>query len=646
MAQRVSEEQARIHVENVGGIDETDVAFSPGVTILAGRNATNRTSLLRALMAGLGSDDVSIKGGADEATVELEIDDQTYTRRFIRRDGTVVSDGEPYLEDSTVADLFAFLLESNEARRAVREGRDLRDIIMRPIDTEEIQSEIDRLVEERNQLEAELEEIESLKGELPTLEEQRASIQDDIEAKREELEAKEAELEEADADVEETREEKEELEDRLSTLSTKRSDLEDVRYQLDTERETISSLKSQREDLEAELEDLPEAPMGEVDELDSRIDRLRAEKQSLESDLDELQSIISFNEEMLEDTADELLAAFQEDDEEALTEQLLDDDTTTCWTCGSDVEKAQIERTIEQLRSLSQEQFQEISDIEAELDELTEQRRELEETQRERERLENRLDRLETELQESRDEIERLQNRREELTDEIAEIEAAVEELEGKSYGDVLDLHKEANQLEYELGRLENDRDRVDDEIERIEDRLDEQDAIEAELEGITEEIESLRTKIDRIEQQAIEGFNDHMDAMLDLLGYENLERIWLERKEQEVRQDRREVHQPVFELHIIRSTPSNTTYEDTVSNLSESEREVTGLIFALAGYLAHDLHERVPFMLLDSLEAIDADRLAVLVDYLRDYSDYLVVALLTEDAQGLSDEYERVTEI
>jgi len=29
---------------------------------------------------------------------------------------------------------------------------------------------------------------------------------------------------------------------------------------------------------------------------------------------------------------------------------------------------------------------------------------------------------------------------------------------------------------------------------------------------------------------------------------------------------------------------------------LSESEREVTGLVFALAGYLVHDVHETVPF--------------------------------------------------
>ena len=50
------EEHAGLSVENVGGIDTTEIALSPGVTSLTGRNATNRTSLLQALMATLGSE--------------------------------------------------------------------------------------------------------------------------------------------------------------------------------------------------------------------------------------------------------------------------------------------------------------------------------------------------------------------------------------------------------------------------------------------------------------------------------------------------------------------------------------------------------------------------------------------------------------
>lgn len=137
--QQVEQDDVAVEVENIGGIETASVSFTPGVTILEGRNATNRTSFLQAVMAGLGSKNVSIKGDADEATVELTIGDETYTRRLIRQGTNIVSEGDPYLDDPTSADLFAFLLESSEARRAVANSDDLRELIMRPVNTEEIQ---------------------------------------------------------------------------------------------------------------------------------------------------------------------------------------------------------------------------------------------------------------------------------------------------------------------------------------------------------------------------------------------------------------------------------------------------------------------------------------------------------------------------
>jgi len=117
------------------------------------------------------------------------------------------------------------------------------------------------------------------------------------------------------------------------------------------------------------------------------------------------------------------------------------------------------------------------------------------------------------------------------------------------------------------------------------------------------------------------------MDTVLDLLAYPNLDPIRLERVEQETREGRRKVTQSVFELHVIRTAESGAAYEDTVDHLSESEREVTGLVFALAGYFAHRVYEDLPFVILDSLEAIDSERIAGLVQYFEEYTDYLLVA-------------------
>ena len=644
--EQVGDHDATLWAENIGGIDETTVSFSPGVTVLVGRNATNRTSFLQAVMAALGSENVAVKGDAEEAAVELSIGDETYTRRFHRRGDGIASSGEPYLDDPGPADLFAFLLESNEARRSVAVNADLREIIMRPVDVEDIQSEIDRLVDRRDALQSELDEIESLKQKLPPLEEKRSDLRSRIEDKKTELSAKQEELESADATVDESREETSDLDEKLEQLGSKRSTLDDVRYEIETEQESLEAITRDQRELESELADLPDVPAGKIDELDAEIRQLREKEQRVTSRVNELQSVIGFNEEMLDDAGSGAFDGLGDDDAEDVTGKLLAADEVTCWTCGSSVEREQIEATLEQLRDRSQTAVGRANELEREIAELETEKNEYERSLRERDRLEERLSEIQDEQGEIEGRIESLRDRRETLTEEIEAIQTEVEELETDDYGAVLDLHKAVNELEYELGKLENDFERVDGNITEIEDRIADQNEIEREREAVSEEIESLRTKIERIEEDAVEQFNEHMDNVLELLDYDNVERIWIERVQREVREGRRKVTKTVFELHVIRTSASGAAYEDTVDHLSESEREVTGLVFALAGYLAHEVYDTVPFVVLDSLEAIDSERIATLVEYLDDYTGYLLVALLPEDAAALSDEYERVAEI
>ena len=643
--EQVTDHDATLRAENIGGIEETTVSFTPGVTVLVGRNATNRTSFLQAVMAALGSENVAVKGDANEAAVELSIGDETYTRQFRRRGDGIASSGEPYLDDPDPADLFAFLLESNEARRAVAANADLREVIMRPVDVDDIRAEIDGLVERRDALVSELDELDSLKRKLPPLEEKRRDLRSQIEDKKAELRAKQDELAAADATVDESRDEASELDEKLDELGSKRSALDDARYELETEQESLEAITRDQRELERELADLPDVPDGRIDEIESEIRQLRDEKQRVTSRVNELQGVIGFNEEMLDDAES---AAFDDlgDADDDVTGQLLAADDVTCWTCGSSVEREQIEATLDQLRDRSQTAVGRAKDLEDEIAELEAEKRDYEQSRRERDRLEERLSAIEREQGEIEARIEDLRERRETLIDEIEAIQAEVEELEDDDASAVLDLHKAVNELEYELGKLENDLERVDSNVTEIEDRLADQDEIEREREAVSDEIESLRTKIERIEESAVEQFNDHMDTVLALLDYDNLDRIWIERVQRDVREGRRTVTKTVFELHVIRTSASGTAYEDTVDHLSESEREVTGLVFALAGYLAHEVYEALPFVVLDSLEAIDSERIATLVEYLDDYTGYLLVALLPEDAAALSDEYERITDI
>ncbi|WP_254864733.1 archaea-specific SMC-related protein [Halovivax gelatinilyticus] len=638
-------DRVEVDVENVGGIDETRVEFSPGITVLTGRNATNRTSFLRSLMAVLGSDEYSLKSDADSGRVELSIGDETFTRTLERTNATVTSGGEPYLDDPTLADLFAFLLESNEARRAVERGGDLRELIMRPVDTEAIHAEIDRLRERKASIRDELDELDELERERTRLESERTRLESDLETARDERDERERSLESYDRDVEETRSEKDELESALSELNEVRSELESVRFEIETQRESIETLREERESLGERLDEDGSVPAEELARIEGRLEALRERKAEVESLVTDVQRIVRFNEEVLsgdEGTVATLLRSDEDDPTDALVA-----DEVVCWTCGSEVETDRIESTLDELRELRVETSATRRDLNAEIDEVSAEKRRLE-SERESIRDDSRrLDRIDAELDDREATVASLVDDRERLTERVRSLEAEVEELDVvDEYDEMLDRHRELNQAEFRIDQLEDELAETEREIDALDERLGERSTLESRLEDVSAELDSRRTEIERIEADAVSHFNEHMEEVLDILEYDNLDRIWIERTTTEKREGRRTVEASTFDLHIVRSTDADVAYEDTVDNLSESEREVTGLVFALAGYLVHDVYETLPFVLLDSLEAIDADRIARLVEYIGAYVDALVVALLPEDAAALSDEYERITEI
>jgi len=641
---KTAQKDVSVTVRDIGGIDEAQIDLKPGVNVLAGRNATNRTSFLQAIMTAIGSNDVAIKGDADEGSVSLRLGEETYERSLKRRADSIAYSGDPYLDDPEVADLFAFLLESNEARRSVTTGQNLRDIIMRPVDTDEIKSEITRLEQEKDEIDEEIEAIEEQKQTLPELEAQRTQLEDEIAEVRSELADKEREIDEADADIQAKRAEQEELEEKLEALREACNDLEDARYDIDTESESIESLKQDRATLEEELDALPETSQDELDRLDSEIDRLRRHRRRLDSEINSLQNTVQFNEDMLDGERSDIYDAMIDDDGHT-TDELVQD-SVVCWTCGSEVDAEQIESTIESLRNIRQEKLDDKRDVADELADLKADKDALDQQRQKREQYQRQLREVETELKRRGERVEELQDERQELEDEVKQLEAEVEGLESGEFDAVLDLHKEANQLEYELGRLENDLESVKSQIEAVESQIGALSELEDERTEINEELTELRTRVESLEEEAVEAFNDHMDEVLGTLNYENLERIWIERVQREVPEGRRKAIKTFFEMHVVRSTPSGTTYEDTIDHLSESEREVTGLVFALAGYLVHEVYEEIPFMLLDSLEAIDSERIAELVDYFGEFADYLVVALLEEDAAAIVGEHNRVQSI
>ena len=621
---RVTPRSATIAVRNVGGIEACELTFSPGVTILTGRNATGRTSLLSALAGALGGSAARLKTDTERGHVELELGEETCRRTYRRTDDRVSVDGTG-LADAELVDRFACLLESNPARRAVERGDDLRPIIMAPVDTDEIESAIESCEAELATVTDRLSEIDRKVERLPALRERADELRTERTALAEDLERAEAAVEASDDDAE-LAEAAQELLDALDSHRDQRSRLVEKRR---TQRQSIDALEDEREELLAQIDEHT-SPDEALAGVAASIEELQSRERSLARTVEELTTIVEFNADLLSGSVPAALAGAED-------RALATDDDLCCWTCGNAVDEPALSDHLDELRVVIDRKRSERRGVEDRLDTLRERRQELSERQRTYEELLDRREEIEAELARRRKRAASIEEQIDAVDDEIADLESEAEDAALED-GDALDRYQELTELEYRRGRLESELDDVTAEIDRLEDLDDDRAELERRREALAGDQERLRTHIVDRERDAVETFNDHVADVLDLLDYENIDRVWIERTVDDADPARAES----FDLHVVRSGPEGR-YEDTVDTLSESEREVIGLLVALPGYLIHDVHDTVPFVLLDSLEAIDADRIAALVDYFADHAPYLVVALLPEDAAALDGEYDRI---
>ncbi|MFB6102155.1 MAG: archaea-specific SMC-related protein [Haloplanus sp.] len=667
-----SSEYATLSASNIGGIDSAEVEFAPGVTVLVGRNATNRTSLLQAVIGALGGSSVSLKGDAEEGEATLTFGGETYDRRLVRDGRDVLTSGHPLLDDAEVADLFAFLIESNEARQTVARGGDLRELIMSPVDTDEIEAEIRQLKHRQSEIDTEIREIDQEENRLPELIQERSSLEAEIEQNETELDEIRSKIAGSDAPSERRDDANEELEDKLDARQELESTREDVTFDLQTERQSLESLQQDQDEIEAELEELPKVSDQRLQDVRSRLSQARERQNVLQSTINQMQNIIQFNEEQLEDEEGlfgnlqnqddgglfgslkseantDLLGALRTEYEgdRSVTEQLVDDQQIlTCWTCGSQVKKTRIREMVGELQDIRTDQLDLLSDVEEEIQELKETESTLEESVQRRERLERKHTKLSQEIDTRHERIQELESRKETLNEQIDELSEEIETLrteidaqEENDYNEVLQLQESAKRLELEIERRQEELDDVTAEIDSIEERIERREELETEREELRDRLTELRQRVEQTEQRAVSEFNERMAEILDILDYSNIERIWIERIGTGENDGSGVSTNASFDIHVVRTTDSGRSYRDTIDHLSESEREVTGLVFALAGYLVHEVHESMPFIVLDSLEAIDSNRIARLIQYLSEYAEYLVVALLPEDAAALDEE-------
>jgi len=633
---RGSDEHGRmaLDVRNVGGIERASVTLDPGVTVVAGENASNKSSLLGGLGGVLGGPRPTLRGGAETGSVTLDVDGERFELDLDRRGGeTVVADATPYATATELVDLFVYLGESNPIRRAVVDGGDLHELLMRPVDTDEIDAEIDRLRDRRDEIDERIATLNATVDDLPELTvraRQLAEKRDEVTTR---LDERRAEIEETDAlDATEATQEL------LDELETARSERERLRERRDTKRRAVESLRDDLASVEERLSALaPDAGASEsvedrLERVEAELSRLRDRKGRLDETINALSPIVELNRQFLGDAR--LPDRFDADG--VATALNPDDASVTCWTCGQSVERAEIEAQVEAVEAILHEKRRERETVSARIEDRQDERETLDERREERADLVERRRRLERELEERERTLADLDERIDDVGERIETLEADLDGTATEAAGELVDHHRDVSELEYERGRLERELADVEGEIEAAEAAKAERASLREERSDVTARLAAYRDRVERIERETVETVNECMARVLDRLAYRAVERVWIERRDG--------ADGTAFDLRVVRTTDDGTVYRASVDTLSKSEREVVGLVIALAGYLVYDVAETVPVVVVDAIEMLDAERIRGLLDFFAEHARYVVAAVLPEEADRLRERFDTVT--
>ncbi|WP_135822283.1 archaea-specific SMC-related protein [Halostella litorea] len=561
--------------ENIAGIREGHATIHPGNNVVRAANWQGKSSFLQAIETAMGTR-TPLTEGADAGRVQLDAPDGSYAVELTRRNGTVVSEGEVFLDDEydrIRADLYAFLDEDNAVRDAVRRGENLEELLTRPLDFENIEERIADLKAERSSVEAELEEARDAARRLPGVQEDVTRLTDELE----ELEAERADLAEPDATAEnDDREE-------LSRLRAERS-------QTEQRVDRLSDAVERIDDKLAEVREEYEALTVPDEDVSAELAEVRDRRESIRTDVDLLQSVYSANRRVLEEGRVELLTDL---------DRGIMGDEVDCWLCGESTDEGTVRDRLDELSDRISELKAERAEYDDRVAELESRREEIREARKRRDDLERRVDDLEAKRGDRAESLDSARERKAELDDRIDDLEAAVAE-----HSDDL------TEIKSEIKRAEAELEEKREELSEIEGLADRRDTLEAEHDDLGEEIAALRNRKAELKRRTREAFDDAIDDLLARFDT-SFETARLTSN---------------FDLVVARDGR-----EASVDALSEGELELLGIVAALAGHEAFEVAQNVPIMLLDQLGGLTEGNLSTLVEYLDDRAEFLVFTAYPE---------------
>jgi len=139
------------------------------------------------------------------------------------------------------------------------------------------------------------------------------------------------------------------------------------------------------------------------------------------------------------------------------------------------------------------------------------------------------------------------------------------------------------------------------------------------EINIIEDEIEALKERKESKQRELKSQFDEAMATALDHFapGFDGARLDIKVNSENEIES---------FDLIVARDGR-----ETTIDTLSEAERELVGIVVAIAGYRTFEVGDRVPMILLDGVSQLAADNLSLLCEYLSEDTEMLVTTAYPE---------------
>lgn len=570
-----------IDIERIAGILEGSATIEPGLNAVRGSNWQGKSSFIESIKTALGTS-TDLTEGADSGHVHLETPNDTFDVTLTRENGTVHRSGLPYLTDEydvIRAELFACLDEQNEVRQAVRQGENLEDVLMRPLDFQNIDEQIADLQREREQVDAELSQAKEANKRIPSVQEKVTQHEQEIEslrAKRDEIESNNALNDDSP----------ESTQRQLSQARTEQNQAENQTERLEQSIErTEQHLEERREELETlEIPDVPD--------VQDKLADARENLTQVKRDSEVLQSVYSANEMILKQNRLDLITD---------VERELTGDSVGCWTCGNDTTRDDLESRLDDLGEKITELRIQKETHRDRVEELEARREEMTQTKRRKQDLESEIAEMEEKLADRKQSLE-------EARDRLADAEERIEELSESVDETVEELSDVESEIKYREAELQD----ATNELEQLESRAARVDMLEEQYDSVQKEITELRNRKDRITREAREAFDDAMQDILTRFdtGFE-MARLTSD-----------------FELVVARQGR-----EASLNALSEGELELIGFVATLAGRQSFEVAETVPLLLVDGVGGLADDNLHTLIDYLHDQTEYLVFTAYPESS-------------